>query len=113
MRETHALLGEKVFYEETKKPGARKNSWLPGFLISKFILALGVEELPGAVVIRLRHEDLGGAAQIAVIRPSRVRERLRGGDAVLFQHRHKHLGVDHRAGVKQFHTENLTTDGRG
>jgi hypothetical protein len=35
---------------------------------------------------------------------------LRGGDAVLLQHGHKHLGVDDRAGVKQFHAGNLATD---
>jgi hypothetical protein len=32
---------------------------------------------------------------------------------MLLQHRHEHLGVDERAGVKEFHTGNLTTDGHG
>ena len=80
---------------------------------SKLVLAFGVEELVGAVVISFGHEDPGGAAQIAVIRRGGVRERLRGGDAMLFQHHHEHLGVHDRAGVKQFHARNLTADGPG
>jgi hypothetical protein len=32
---------------------------------------------------------------------------LRGGDAVLLQHCYEHLGVDHRAGVKEFHEASL------
>lgn len=78
---------------------------------SKLVLALGVEELVGAVVIGFRHEDVGGAAQIAVVRRGGVHERLRGGDAMFVQHHHEHLGVDDRAGVKQFHAANLTADG--
>lgn len=46
---------------------------------SKLVLALGVEELVGAVAIGFRHEDLGGAAQIAVVRRGEIHERLRGG----------------------------------
>ena len=75
----------------------------------KLIFALGVEELVGAVVIGFRNEDLGGAAQIAVVRQRGVHEILRGGDAVFFQHHDEHLGVDDRAGVKQFHAGNLAT----
>ena len=30
---------------------------------------------------------------------------------MFFQHRREHLSVDDRAGVKQFHTGNLTTGG--
>jgi hypothetical protein len=36
---------------------------------------------------------------------------LRGGDAVLVEHGDEHLGVDERAGVEQFHTGNLATEG--
>lgn len=70
---------------------------------SKLVFALGVKELEGAVVVGFRHEDLGGTAQIAVVRRDRIHECLRGGDAVLLQHCHEHLGADDRAGVKQFH----------
>ena len=65
----------------------------------------------GAVVIGFRHEDLGGAAQIAVVRRGGVHERLCGSDAMFLQHHHEHLGVDDRAGVKQFHAGNLTAAG--
>ncbi len=44
-------------------------------------------------------------AQIAVVRRGGVHERLRGGDAMLLQHHHEHLGVHDRAGVKQFHAK--------
>lgn len=74
----------------------------------QFVLAFGVEELVGAGVIRFRHEDLRGTAQIAVVRRGGIHELLRGGDAMFLQHHHEHLGVDDRAGVKQFHAENLT-----
>jgi hypothetical protein len=37
-----------------------------------------VEDLVGAVAIGFRHEDLGGAAQIAIVRRGGVHERLRG-----------------------------------
>jgi hypothetical protein len=79
---------------------------------SKLVLALGIEELVGAVVVGFRHEDLGGAAQIAVVRRGGVHKRLRGGNAMFLQHHHEHLGVNHRAGVKQFHAGNLTADVR-
>jgi len=79
---------------------------------SKLVLALGVEELVGAVVIGFRHGDLGGAAQIAVVRRCGIHERLRGGDVMFLQHHHEHLGVDDRAGVKQFHAGNLIADRR-
>ena len=75
----------------------RVHPWL------KFVLPFGVEKLEGAVVIGFWDEDLGGAAQIAVVRQRGVHEILRGGDAVFFQHHDEHLGVDDRAGVKQFH----------
>ena len=78
---------------------------------SKLVLALGVEKLEGAVVIGFWHEDLGGTAQIAVVRRGGVHERLRGGDAMFLQHHHKHLGVHDRAGVKQFHAGNLAANG--
>ena len=45
---------------------------------SKLVLALGVEELVGAGKIRLRHEDLGGAVEVAVVRRGGVHEILRG-----------------------------------
>lgn len=79
---------------------------------SKLIFALGVEKLVGAVIVGFRHKNAGGTVQIAVIRRGGLHEFLRGGDAVSFQHRHKHLGVDDRAGVKEFHAGNLATDGR-
>jgi hypothetical protein len=78
---------------------------------SKLVLALGVEELPGAGKIGFRHEDLRGTAQIAVIRRGGIHERLRGGDAMFLQHHHQHLRVDDRAGVKQFHAGNLIGNG--
>ena len=54
------------------------NEWREKRAESKLVLALGVEELVGAVVIGFRHEDLGRAAQIAVVRRGGVHERLRG-----------------------------------
>ncbi len=78
----------------------------------KFVLALGVKKLVSAVEIGFRHEDLRGTAQIAVVRRGGIHERLRGGDAMLLQHHHEHLGVRDRAGVKQFHVGNLAADGR-
>jgi len=83
--------------------------WLGG---SKLVLALGVEKLVGAVVIGFRHEDPGGAAQIAVVRRGGIHERLRGGDAMFLQHHHEHLGIDDRAGVKQFHPDKLIVKAR-
>ncbi len=70
---------------------------------SKFIFAFGVEQLEGAVVVGFRHEDLGGAAQIAIVGQGGINKRLRGGYAVLFQHHDEHLSVDERAGVEKFH----------
>jgi hypothetical protein len=35
---------------------------------------------------------------------------LRGSDAVFFEHHHQHIGVDERAGVKQFHAGSLALD---
>jgi hypothetical protein len=67
---------------------------------SKFILAFGVKLLERAVIISLRHEDLRGAAQIAVVRRGGINKRLRGGDAVFFQHHNEHFGIHDRAGVK-------------
>ncbi len=80
---------------------------MEGRAASKLVLALGVEDLVGAIIIGLRHEDLGGAAQITVVRRGRVHGRLRGGDAVFLQPHHEHLVVHDRAGVKQFHAKNL------
>ena len=76
----------------------------------KLIFAFGVKQFVGAVIIGFRHEDLGATAQIAVVGRGGVNERLRGGDAVLVEHGDEHLGVDDRAGVKQFHAGNLATD---
>ena len=58
---------------------------------------------PGAAAVRRGKTRLRGAAQIAVVRRGGANERLRGGDAMFLQHHHEHLGVDDRAGVKQFH----------
>ncbi len=80
---------------------------------SKLILALGVKELEGAIVVVFRHEDSRGAVQVAVVGQRGVHEILRGGDAMFVEHRDEHLGVDDRAGVKQFHAGNLAADARG
>ena len=69
----------------------------------KFVLALGVKQFERAVIVSFRHENLGGTAQIAVVRQCGVNERLRRGDAVLVEHGDEHLGVDERAGVEKFH----------
>ena len=76
-------------------------------------LALGVKKPVSAVVIGFWDKDCGGTVQIAVVRRGGVHECLRGGDAVLFQHHHEHLGVDDRAGVKDFHAGNLAAEGHG
>ena len=73
---------------------------------SKFVFALGVKQLVGAIVIPFGNEHFRGTIQITVVRLSGVDKFLRGFDAVFFQHHHKHLGVDHRAGVEQFHSRN-------
>ena len=80
---------------------------------SQFVLALGAEKLAGAVVIGVRHKDVGGAIQVAVVRRGGVGEFLRGGNAVPLQHRYEQFRFDDRAGEEQFHTESLTTDGHG
>ena len=67
---------------------------------SQFIFALGVEKLVGAGIIGFRDEDLAGAIEVAIVGRGGVREILRGGDAVLFEHHHEHVGVDEGAGVK-------------
>jgi len=77
----------------------------------KFVLALGVKQFECAVVIGFRHKNLRWAAQITVVRRGGVNERLRGGDAVFVEHGDEHFGIDDRAGIKQFHAENLATDG--
>lgn len=72
---------------------------------SKLVRALGIEKLVGPVVIRRRDENPGQPVQITVVRRSGVHERLGGGDAVLLQHHDQELGVNDRAGVKQFQCE--------
>jgi hypothetical protein len=79
---------------------------------SKLVLALGVEKLVSAGEIGFRHEDLRGTAQIAVVRRGGIHERLRGGDAMFLQHQHEHLGVDHWAGVKEFHAGKLIAEAK-
>lgn len=76
----------------------------------KLILSLGVEKLVGAWVIRFRDEDLAGAVQVAIVWRGGIHEVLRGSDAVFFEHHHQHIGVDERAGVKQFHAGSLALD---
>ena len=71
---------------------------------SKFIGALGVKKLIGAVVIGGWHKNLRGSVQVAVVRRGDVHEILRGGEAVFFQHQHEQLGVDEGPGVKEFHS---------
>ena len=71
---------------------------------SKFIFALGVKMLIGAVIIGCWHEDARGAVQVAVVWLGGVHEILRGGDAMFFQHQHEQLGVDEWSGVKKFHS---------
>jgi len=69
----------------------------------QLVFAFGVKQFEGAVVVGCRHEDLGGTAQIAVVKECGINKRLRGGDAVLVEHGDEHLGVDERAGVEKFH----------
>ena len=70
----------------------------------EFVFAFGVEELVRAGKIGFGHEDLGWAVEVvAVVGRGGVHETLGGGDAVFFEHHDEHLGVDDRAGVKQFH----------
>lgn len=69
---------------------------------------LSVEQLERAVIVRFRHEDPGGPAQITVVRRRGIDERLRSGDAVFIEHQHEHLRVDDRAGIEKFHGWSLT-----
>ena len=50
--------------------------------------------------IGLRHEDLAGTAQIAIVRCGRINKGLRGGDAVFLEHHHEHVSIHEWAGVK-------------
>jgi len=77
----------------------------------QFVFPFGVKELVGTAVIGFRHKNPGRTTQIAVIRHGGIHELLPGRDTMLFKHRHKHLGIDDRTGIKQFHAGNLTTDG--
>src|SRR6266567_6831958 len=70
---------------------------------SQFILPFGVEQLVGALVVRLRDEHFGGPAQIAIGRQAGIGKLLRGADAVLGEHYHQQFGVHERACVKEFH----------
>ena len=79
---------------------------------SKLVLAFGEEKLAGAFVIGFRHEDVGGAGQITVVRRGGVNELLCGGDAVFFQHHHQQFRFDDRAGEEQFHAGNLAANTR-
>ena len=72
----------------------------------QFVFALGVEQLVRPVVIRFGHEHFGGTIQVAVIGQVWLYELLRRGDTVFLQHHHEHLGVNHRPGIKKFHTQN-------
>ena len=56
-----------------------------------------------AVVIRVGDEYFREAVQVTVIRRARLVKLLSGGDAVLFQHHHEHLRVDHGSGVEELH----------
>src|SRR5688572_19787900 len=69
---------------------------------SQFVLALGIKEFVGTVVIGLGHENFGEAIQVPVVREVRLRECLGRGDSMFFQHGHEHLGVDERTGIKEF-----------
>ena len=97
-----------VIYKENASGLCSKGVRFTRLVKSQLVLAPGIEKPAGAVVIRLRHKDPGGAAQIAVIRRGGFHKILHGGDAVLFEHHHEHFGIDDRAGVKQFHANSLT-----
>jgi hypothetical protein len=56
-----------------------------------------------ALVIRFWHEDMGEAAQVAVVGQGGIGEFLRGGDAVLFEHHHEQFRFDDLAGEEMFH----------
>lgn len=70
---------------------------------SKLILTLGEKQLPRFFKIVVRHEHVGLAIEITVIRLRRVHEFLRRRDAVFFQHHHEQLRFDDRAGEENFH----------
>lgn len=61
----------------------------------------------GTIVIGFRHKHFCGAAQVAIVGRGWISKFLRGIDAMLFQHYHKHLGVHNRTGVEEFHEANL------
>ena len=61
----------------------------------------------GAIIFHRRDEDLGGAAEVAVIGGGGIGKDLGGGDAMFLQHDHQHFSVDHRSGVEQFHEERV------
>ena len=69
----------------------------------KLILALRIEQLMRTIVVGFRDQDLGQSVQISVVGQACVDEFLRGRNPMLLQHHNEHLGVDHRACVKQFH----------
>ena len=73
----------------------------------QLVLAFGVEEAVGAVVVGLGHKDARGTIQVAVVGLRGVFKFLGRGDAVLFEHRDEHLGVHQRAGVKQLHARSV------
>jgi len=73
----------------------------------QFVFALGEKKLARALVIGFRHQDIGGAVQIAIVRRGRINPFLRGGNAVLFQHHHQQFCFNDRAAEKKFHADNL------
>ena len=77
------------------------------FRISKLILALRVKQPMRAIVIRLRHQNLYQAVQVAFIRQAGIDKRLRGGNAVLFEHHHEHLDIHQRACIEKFHVRSM------
>ena len=77
----------------------------------QLILAFGVEELMGAIVIGFGHEDFRRAIQVAIVGQAGVHEFLRGDDAVFLEHDDEHLGVHDGAGVEKLHDKRLTTNG--
>ena len=94
-RETALALGEGL--------NGCVNRRMPG-LRSQFILAFGVEELMGAVVVGFGHENFRQSIQVAILGQAGVHEFLRGNDAVFLEHHYEHLGVHDRAGVEKLHT---------
>jgi len=72
----------------------------------QLILALSVKQLVRPIVIGFRYEHFGRTIQITIVRRGRINELLRRSDAVFLQHHDEHLRVDHRPGIKKFHTQN-------